>query len=156
MMTSTCDISPFHWFASFSLSPCFFTATPCTSQGVEDINMASGEELNLPHVYVVFINGLLIGLTQHWEYIVSYFALLFAVDHVNFFYKLATLRKLRRSGRLSEFVSAYPNHAQRSINIASDGGRVCRPYIIVANGKSLLTHEHIRQLKEVFAFSYYV
>ncbi|KAJ3622585.1 hypothetical protein Zmor_004495 [Zophobas morio] len=100
------------------------------SLGVEDINMASGEELNLPHVYVVFINGLLIGLTQHWEYI------------------LATLRKLRRSGRLSEFVSAYPNHAQRSINIASDGGRVCRPYIIVANGKSLLTHEHIRQLKE--------
>jgi DNA-directed RNA polymerase III subunit RPC2 len=58
-----------------------------------------------------------------------------------------TFRKLRRAGRTSEFVSIYINHHQRVIYIASDGGRICRPMIIVEGGKPRVTSEHMKLLK---------
>jgi DNA-directed RNA polymerase III subunit RPC2 len=42
----------------------------------------------------------------------------------------------------------YTNAASRSILLACDGGRVCRPYIIVKNCVSMFTDEHTQQLKE--------
>lgn len=33
------------------------------------------------------------------------------------------------------------------MQISSDGGRLCRPYIIVKNGESLVQEKHIESLK---------
>ena len=59
-----------------------------------------------------------------------------------------SLRILRRAGRVNEFVSVYIHHVQRTVYIASDGGRVCRPLIIVENGKPRITPKHVQELSE--------
>jgi DNA-directed RNA polymerase III subunit RPC2 len=41
------------------------------------------------------------------------------------------LRIMRRRGLTGEFVSVYLHEGQRAVHIATDGGRVCRPLIIV-------------------------
>jgi DNA-directed RNA polymerase III subunit RPC2 len=74
--------------------------------------------------FVVQVNGTIIGLTR------------FPTRFVHNF------RRLRRAGRVSEFVSIYINHHHRTVNIASDGGRICRPMIIVDRGKPSVTEHH--------------
>nr|ODO04045.1 DNA-directed RNA polymerase III subunit RPC2 [Cryptococcus depauperatus CBS 7855] len=98
--------------------------------GVEDISLATGNELYRPGVHLVQVNGMLVGVTKMAKRFVR------------------TFRKLRRAGRTSEFVSIYINHHQKVIYIASDGGRICRPMIIVEKGKPRVTTEHIKLLKE--------
>ncbi|WVQ67463.1 uncharacterized protein L199_005663 [Kwoniella botswanensis] len=98
--------------------------------GVEDISLLTGNELYRPGVHLVQVNGTLIGVTHLAKKFVR------------------TFRKLRRAGRTSEFVSIYINHHQRTIYIASDGGRICRPMIIVENGQSRVTSQHMKLLKE--------
>lgn len=102
--------------------------------GVEDIQYLSGEELSFPTVYVVFLNGNMLGVIQDNKRLIKMF------------------KMMRRAGRLSEFVSIYPNHHQRCVLIASDGGRVCRPYIIVENGVPLVSSEHIQMLSRGMEF----
>jgi DNA-directed RNA polymerase III subunit RPC2 len=97
--------------------------------GVEDISLVTGNELYKPGVHLVQVNGELIGVTHLPKRFVQQF------------------RKLRRAGRTSEFVSVYINHHQRVIYIASDGGRICRPTIIVERGRPRVTSEHIALLK---------
>lgn len=97
--------------------------------GVEDINLITGAELYRPDSYVVMINGDVLGLTR------------FPVRFVTSF------RKLRRRGRISEFVSIYTNTHHRHVHIASDGGRICRPMIIVEDQQPKVTSEHIQDLK---------
>jgi DNA-directed RNA polymerase III subunit RPC2 len=53
---------------------------------------------------------------------------------------------MRRQGKTGEFVSVYLNLVQKAVYVASDGGRVCRPLLVVENGKILLTQDHIRRL----------
>lgn len=55
-------------------------------------------------------------------------------------------RKFRRRGLISAFVSIYPNHKQSTVYICSDGGRLCRPYIIVEKGYPLVQQIHINEL----------
>jgi len=45
-------------------------------------------------------------------------------------------------------VSVYINESEKSINIATDGGRLCRPLIIVEEGQPKLKTSHIRELTE--------
>lgn len=49
-------------------------------------------------------------------------------------------------GRIQEFVSIFQNDSQNSIYIASDGGRLVRPLIIVRNGKLALEQKDIEDL----------
>ena len=98
--------------------------------GVEDINLITGAELYRPDSYVVYINGCVAGLTRFPVRIVQSF------------------RKLRRAGKISEFVSIYTNSLHRAVHIASDGGRICRPSIIVEHGQPRVTSYHIEQLKK--------
>lgn len=56
---------------------------------------------------------------------------------------VSTIRAVRRHGLLNEFVSVSTNAAQRSVYIASDGGRLCRPYIVVKDSIPQVTQEHI-------------
>lgn len=100
----------------------------CYNLGVEDILLLSGEEMNSPLVYMVFLNGSVLGVTRNCRKLV------------------ATFRHLRRAGLINEFVSVCANQSQRSVYIACDGGRVCRPYIIVQNGEPMVTSSHIEEL----------
>ncbi|CUA70973.1 DNA-directed RNA polymerase III subunit C2 [Rhizoctonia solani] len=97
--------------------------------GVEDITFSTGAEIYSPHTFVVNVNGSIVGLTR------------FPARFV------ANFRKLRRSGRISEFISVYINHHHHTVHIASDGGRICRPMIIVENQKPRVRTEHINLLK---------
>lgn len=98
--------------------------------GVEDIRLATGTEIYGSNTFVVNVNGTIIGLTRHPTRFVTQF------------------RRLRRANKFSEFVSIYVNHHHRAVHIASDGGRICRPMIIVENGLPKVTSEHIQLLKE--------
>ncbi|KAJ3385519.1 DNA-directed RNA polymerase III core subunit ret1 [Lobulomyces angularis] len=97
--------------------------------GTEDINLLTGLDLyNSPQTYLVFLNGILIGVHRNHRLFVSNF------------------RKLRMDGRIGPFISIFTQIQQRQINISSDGGRVCRPLIIVEKGKSLIQEDDIKDI----------
>ncbi|KAJ4484306.1 beta and beta-prime subunits of DNA dependent RNA-polymerase [Lentinula edodes] len=98
--------------------------------GVEDISLSTGAEIYRRNTFIVNVNGTIIGLTKYPKRFVLQF------------------RKLRRARRISEFVSIYINHHHQAVHIASDGGRICRPIIIVDKGRPRVTSEHISQLKQ--------
>lgn len=102
----------------------------CKILGVEDVSTISGHELHAPGTYGVYVNGTMVGSTRY----PAKFA--------------AQFRLLRRKGKVSEFISIYCNHHNAAVHIATDGGRICRPLIIVKNGKSLVEDRHIRALME--------
>lgn len=100
--------------------------------GVEDVLLLSGEEINSPYTYLVFLNGVILGVHTRPKDFVRQF------------------RLLRRAGKISEFVSCFIQEDQKSINIASDGGRLCRPLIIVdeVTRQPKVTSKHIRELSQ--------
>ncbi|KAK0174498.1 hypothetical protein PV327_010260 [Microctonus hyperodae] len=97
--------------------------------GVESINFLGGEEINDKNVYMVFLNGNILGIIRDYYRLVMVF------------------RMLRRKGLINAFVSIYLQHQHKCVQISSDGGRLCRPYIIVDNGKSLITNDSIKLLE---------
>ncbi|KAI8588589.1 hypothetical protein BDZ88DRAFT_397017 [Geranomyces variabilis] len=94
--------------------------------GVEDINVLTGLDLYEEGTYLVFLNGVILGVHRKPEKFVNDF------------------RTLRRAGRVGPFVSVYRTSTQRTVNISSDGGRVCRPLIIVNKGKSMVTDQDVK------------
>lgn len=44
------------------------------------------------------------------------------------------IRKIRRKGRIDEFVSVYVDELRKLVCINSDSGRLVRPLILVKNG----------------------
>ncbi|KAG0077390.1 DNA-directed RNA polymerase III core subunit ret1 [Linnemannia elongata] len=96
--------------------------------GVEDVSLLTGPEVYLPDTFLVFLNGNILGITRHSAQFVSAF------------------RRMRRAGRISEFVSIFISDHHNSVHISCDGGRICRPLIIVENGKPRVRTEHIEQL----------
>ena len=99
----------------------------CFDLGAEDAETLCGEELHCG-AYLVFLNGLLLGV------------------HRRPYHFAASLRTFRRAGVVGEFVSVYVHDGQRSVHIASDGGRICRPVIIVDSGRPRLLRRHLRDL----------
>jgi len=95
----------------------------CFDLGVEQLGHLGGAELNslTNRGYLVFLNGLVIGACSRPHKLA------------------AALRRMRRSGKIGEFVSVYAHDVHRAIYIACDGGRVCRPLIVAPNGRSRLT-----------------
>lgn len=85
----------------------------CFCLGVEDAHALSGEELYHFNNYLVFLNGSLLGVHSRPKKFLS------------------NLRQLRRQGRVGAFVSIYEHEGWHAICVASDGGRLCRPLIIV-------------------------
>lgn len=90
-----------------------------------DCSLVTGNELYRPGTYMVNVNGNIVGLTPKPVRFVTNF------------------RKLRRAGKMSEFVSIYINHHHHVVYIASDGGRICRPMIIVDQGVPRVNDEHM-------------
>ncbi|KAK1126625.1 DNA-directed RNA polymerase III subunit RPC2 [Melipona bicolor] len=97
--------------------------------GVENVNILGGEEINNRNVYMVFINGNILGIIRNYQRLVRIF------------------RSLRRRGLINGFVSIHTQHQHRCVQISSDGGRLCRPYIIVENGNPCLQEKHIKLLE---------
>lgn len=97
--------------------------------GMSDIRMASGMGIHSIDTFFVLLNGNILGTIRNYKKFIN------------------TFRKMRRSGYISSFVSIYPSMLHHCIYISSDGGRLCRPYFIVENGKLLVTQEHITALE---------
>ncbi|CAI4946976.1 CGH_3_HP_G0043940.mRNA.1.CDS.1 [Saccharomyces cerevisiae] len=98
----------------------------CYVLGVEDITLIDSASLHLN--YGVYLNGTLIGSIRFPTKFVTQF------------------RHLRRTGKVSEFISIYSNSHQMAVHIATDGGRICRPLIIVSDGQSRVKDIHLRKL----------
>eukprot|EP00002_Diphylleia_rotans_P011026 TRINITY_DN2189_c0_g1_i1.p1 TRINITY_DN2189_c0_g1~~TRINITY_DN2189_c0_g1_i1.p1 ORF type:complete len:798 (+),score=130.37 TRINITY_DN2189_c0_g1_i1:142-2535(+) len=96
--------------------------------GVEDVYMMTGSEINHPDTYLVFLNGQLLGVHRSPDVFARNF------------------RKLRRVGQIHESVSIYKHEAHKAVYISCDGGRVCRPLIVVENGVSRITRYHMRDI----------
>jgi len=103
--------------------------------GVEEVDLLSGEELSNPAIFTVFLNGNILGVVKNYTRLVE------------------TFRAARRRGFIDGFVSIYAHMKTRTVQISSDGGRLCRPYIIVTNGKPRVKQKHVDKLiagKSVF------
>ncbi|CAL5865991.1 uncharacterized protein PFLUO_LOCUS198 [Penicillium psychrofluorescens] len=98
--------------------------------GAEDISTLSGKQIYGPGAYTISINGTPTALTRRPKHFLDSF------------------RKLRRMGRISEFVSIFINHHQRAVHIATDDGRICRPLIVAENGRSCVRAHHLRKLRD--------
>ncbi|KAG5947770.1 DNA-directed RNA polymerase III subunit [Claviceps monticola] len=97
--------------------------------GVEPIRNFSGAEMHREGAYVIHVNGTPFALTRYPK---------------RFAYRFRTMR---RRGWISPFVSINLNSHFNAVHIATDEGRICRPYIIVKNGKQKLKDEHLRLLQ---------
>eukprot|EP00262_Sarcandra_glabra_P018172 TRINITY_DN6450_c0_g1_i1.p1 TRINITY_DN6450_c0_g1~~TRINITY_DN6450_c0_g1_i1.p1 ORF type:complete len:889 (+),score=133.16 TRINITY_DN6450_c0_g1_i1:248-2668(+) len=102
----------------------------CHSLGVEDLAFLSGEELHTSNSFLVIFNGLMLG------------------KHRKPLHFARAMRKLRRMGKIGEFVSIYVNEKQRCVYVASDGGRVCRPLVIADRGISRIKEHHMKELQD--------
>ena len=98
--------------------------------GVEDMRLLSGEEVSDKRIFTVFLNGNILGVIKDYKKLVR------------------TFRLLRRNGVLNSFVSITAHMNTRCVLISSDGGRLCRPYIIVRNGLPRVEQQHIKDLME--------
>ncbi|KAL2263575.1 hypothetical protein VTK26DRAFT_6136 [Humicola hyalothermophila] len=96
---------------------------------VQPIRLFTGTEMHSPGSYIIHMNGTPFALTRHPKQ----FALRF--------------KTMRRRGHISPFVGIHINEHFSAIHIATDEGRICRPYIIVKDGKSKLKPEHLRLLQ---------
>lgn len=104
----------------------------CSSLGVEDLNLLSGEEVHSPFTYMAFLNGTILGVHRQPQKFAN------------------SMRRLRRAGKVGEFVSVHVHSAHRCVYIASDGGRVCRPLVISDEGVSRVKEYHMQELKDGF------
>jgi len=102
----------------------------CFDLGVEDVRRMTGNEIHSSDSFLVFLNGLILGVHKRPRELVL------------------NLREMRRRGLAGEFVSVYLHEGQRAVHLATDGGRVCRPLIIIdqQTGQPKLKQCHIEAL----------
>lgn len=93
--------------------------------GAESVRVLSGAQVFGTEAFLIFLNGEIVGIHRNPETFIKSF------------------RNLRRKGFIHEFVSIYNHENHRCIYISSDGGRVCRPLIIVDEGTPRITEKHI-------------
>lgn len=98
--------------------------------GAQDVHTVNGKDMYAEGAHMIFINGTPIALTHHPRQFITHF------------------RRLRRSGRVSEFVSISLNGHQNAVHIASDEGRICRPLIVVEKGRSKVTARSLQALRK--------
>lgn len=97
--------------------------------GVINARRLTGEQLLAPDTFLVILNGSLLGATYSPRELCR------------------TLRQIRRKGFIGPFVSISLHQLNRTVYIYCDSGRLCRPYIIVEGGSTLLTKAHLQDLE---------
>ena len=105
----------------------------CRDLGVEAVTRVTGHEINPvgdSSTFLVFLNGLILGAHNKPRELVR------------------NLRAMRRRGLTGEFVSVYLHEEQCAVHIATDGGRVCRPLLIVEEetGQARLKQAHVEAM----------
>ncbi|KAK1776712.1 hypothetical protein QBC45DRAFT_418734 [Copromyces sp. CBS 386.78] len=98
-------------------------------ESVGPIREYTGTEMHSKGSYIIHLNGTPFAVTREPKRFAARF------------------RTLRRRGWVSPFVSIHINEHFSAVHIATDEGRICRPYIIVKNGKSMLKAEHLKMLQ---------
>jgi len=98
--------------------------------GAQDIHTVNGKDIYADGAYIIFINGTPCALTNEPRQFITSF------------------RRLRRTGRVSEFVSVSLNGHHSAVHIATDEGRICRPLIIVEKGRSKVTARSLQGLRK--------
>ncbi|XP_066258243.1 DNA-directed RNA polymerase III subunit RPC2 [Euwallacea similis] len=98
--------------------------------GVEDIGMVASIAIHSPLAFIVFLNGNILGVTTNHKKLIDVF------------------RLMRRKGKISNYVSIYASFLHKCVYISSDGGRLCRPYILVEAGQPLVNRHHIMELEK--------
>lgn len=98
--------------------------------GAQDIHTVNGKDMYADGAYIIFINGTPCALTNEPRHFITSF------------------RRLRRTGRISEFVSVSLNGHHCAVHIATDEGRICRPLIIVEKGRSKVTARSLQALRK--------
>ena len=86
--------------------------------------------------YMVWLNGVPVGIVKnHWRFVTQF-------------------RSLRRRGLLAPFAGIYTAIRQQSIHVSTDGGRICRPLLILAPAAAgggsrapLLTKAHTEEIE---------
>lgn len=101
-------------------------ASVISTLGVENVNVLDKQEINNSDVWLVLVNGVIQGVTKQHKWLVH------------------TLKMLRRQGHISSYVSIYLQDSHRCVHISTDGGRLCRPYFIVENGRLNVTAEQMK------------
>lgn len=81
--------------------------------GVRPVEHCVGSEFYCSNNHLVYVNGGIFGITSQPQILVCLF------------------REERRRGRIDHFASIFANDAEKSIHIATDNGRICRPLVIV-------------------------
>lgn len=100
--------------------------------GVDNIDHVT-EGVLINTNYLIYVDGIIIGFTNQPDLIVE------------------TIRIFRRKRRISEFVSVSYSQLHRAVYISTDGGRLCRPYIILGpDQKPLVTNKHMQDLERNF------
>ncbi|KAI1388297.1 beta and beta-prime subunits of DNA dependent RNA-polymerase [Hypoxylon trugodes] len=97
--------------------------------GLEPLRCFSGSEMHRKGTYIVYINGTPFALARYPKRFAAKF------------------RTMRRRGWVSPFVSINVNNNLSAVHIATDEGRICRPYIIVKNGEAKIKESHLRMLQ---------
>lgn len=77
----------------------------------------------------IFINGIIYGITETPEDIVN------------------TLKKIRRQGKLSYYISISFKYRKNEIHILSDEGRMTRPLFVVKNNKINISKTNLTKLR---------
>ncbi|MCJ1304302.1 DNA-directed RNA polymerase III core subunit ret1 [Hypocenomyce scalaris] len=98
--------------------------------GARDIAAVNGKDLYGDGAYIIFTNGTPVALTRQPKQFLNGF------------------RRLRRMGRVSEFVSIFINHHHNAVHIATDEGRICRPLIVVEKSRSKVSSRHLKSLRK--------
>ena len=98
--------------------------------GAKDLCQVNGTDIYKEVSYIIFINGTPTALTKQPRNFINAF------------------RRMRRAGRVSEFVSISLNGHHRSVQIATDEGRICRPLIVVEKGRSKVTARSLQALRK--------
>lgn len=98
--------------------------------GIETIGSLSNCAIHEKNSYMVILNGRIIGSTICADKLVR------------------NLRLMRRNGEINEFVSFYIHSLEHTVNVSTDGGRVCRPLLIVdpKKRKTRLRQKHLNDL----------
>ncbi len=78
----------------------------------------------------IFLNGKFLGSVE---------------DPIKF---TSSLREERRKNKISGNVNIYHDKEKATLFVSNSGGRVRRPLILVKEGKSLLTEQHLKQLEK--------
>ena len=98
--------------------------------GAKNIENVAGKDMYEEGAHIIFINGTPTGLTHSPKQFVT------------------NLRRVRRMGRVSEFVSVFINTHTNTVHIATDEGRICRPLIIVERGRSKVSARSLQRLRK--------